>query len=123
MAPRGGVVKAMGNTDDQKGCYSYGRWILIEHDNGLSSIYGHLSAAIVSEGQIVTTGQVIGYSGGAPGAYGSGYSTGPHLHFGLFATAGVQVSRYTSSINCKGVSIPIANPQDYLDPLAYLPKL
>lgn len=123
MAPRGGFVKAMGNTDDAKGCYSYGRWILIQHDDGLSSIYGHLSAAIVTTGQIITTGQVIGYSGGAPGAYGSGYSTGPHLHFGLFATAGVTVQRYSSSINCKSVSIPIANPQDYLDPLAYMPSL
>ncbi len=120
---RSGVVKAQGNTDQQSGCYSYGRWILVEHDNGLSTIYGHLSATIVTVGQGVTTGQVIGYSGGQPGADGSGYSTGPHLHLGLFVTAGVSVQRYSSSINCKNTSIPIANPTDYLDPLAYLPKL
>lgn len=121
-AASGGVVKAIGNTDDQKGCYSYGRWILLEHTNGLSTLYAHLSAAIVSQGQPVTAGQIIGYSGGQPGADGSGYSTGPHLHFGLFVTAGVSVQRYSTSINCKNVSIPIANPTDYLDPMAYLPK-
>ncbi|MBX4195473.1 peptidoglycan DD-metalloendopeptidase family protein [Candidatus Parcubacteria bacterium] len=118
---RGGVVEAMGNTDDQRGCYSYGRWVLIRHDNGLSSLYAHLSASIITQGQVVTAGQIIGYSGGQPRAYGSGYSTGPHLHLGLFVTVGVQVSQYTSSINCKNVAIPLANPQDYLDPLAYLP--
>lgn len=118
---RGGVVEAMGNTDSQPGCYSYGRWVLIQHDNGLTSLYAHLSASIVTTGEAVATGDIIGYSGGQPGASGSGYSTGPHLHLGLFATAGVEVSRYTSSINCKNVSIPIANPGDYLDPLAYMP--
>lgn len=122
MAARTGVVKGQGNTDDQKGCYSYGRWILIEHDNGLSTLYSHLSASTVSTGQAVTTGQVIGYSGGQPGAYGSGYSTGPHLHLALFVSAGVRIQRYTSSINCKNVSIPIANPSDYLDPVAYMPR-
>jgi murein DD-endopeptidase MepM/ murein hydrolase activator NlpD len=120
---RSGIIRAQGNTDLQSGCYSYGRWILVEHDNGLSTLYAHLSASIVSAGQAVVTGQVIGYSGGQPGADGSGYSTGPHLHFGLFVTAGVSVQRYSTSINCKNTSIPIANPADYLDPLAYLPKL
>lgn len=123
MAVRSGVIEGMGNTDDQRGCYSYGRWILIRHDNGLTSIYGHLSGAIVSTGQAVLTGQVIGYSGGQPGQYGSGYSTGPHLHLGLYASANVQIARFTTSINCKNVSIPLANPQDYLDPMAYLPNL
>ncbi|MDB5194082.1 MAG: hypothetical protein JWN50_96 [Parcubacteria group bacterium] len=123
MAVRSGVIKAQGNTDLQPGCYSYGRWILVEHDNGLSTIYGHLSATLVSTGQAVTTGEVIGYSGGQPGADGAGYSTGPHLHLGLYVTAGVTVQRYSTSIGCKNVSIPIANPTDYLDPLAYLPRL
>jgi murein DD-endopeptidase MepM/ murein hydrolase activator NlpD len=120
---RSGVIKAQGNTDSQPGCYSYGRWILIEHDNGLSTIYGHLSATLVTTGQAITTGTIIGYSGGQPGADGAGYSTGPHLHLGLFVSAGVTVQRYSNSINCKNTSIPIANPTDYLDPLAYFPKL
>lgn len=120
---RSGVVSGTGNTDDQRGCYSYGRWILIRHDNGLSSLYAHLSGSIVSSGQDVSEGQVIGYTGGQPRQNGSGYSTGPHLHFAVFVTAGVQILPYSSSKNCQNVSIPLANPRDYLDPLGYLPNL
>ncbi|HEY9586154.1 MAG TPA: peptidoglycan DD-metalloendopeptidase family protein [Candidatus Paceibacterota bacterium] len=116
-----GTVTATGNTDDQKGCYSYGRWILIRHGNGLSSLYAHLSAFRVTQGQTVSTGEIIGFSGGYPGANGSGFSTGPHLHLGLFATEGVRVERYASSKFCKNVSIPTAPLRGYLDPLAYLP--
>lgn len=120
---RDGVISGTGNTDSQKGCYSYGRWVLIKHDNGLSTLYAHLSASLVSTGQSVTSGQVIGYSGGMPGAFGSGFSTGPHLHLGLYATQAVRIEPYTTSINCKGVSIPLADPKAYLDPLAYMPTL
>jgi murein DD-endopeptidase MepM/ murein hydrolase activator NlpD len=119
-----GVVSGFGNTDEQTGCYSYGRWILIKHSNGLSSLYGHLSLSkITSVGQAVDTGQIIGYSGGQPGSFGSGYSTGPHLHLGLYATQGVHVGQYTASIFCKQVQIPLAGPDAYLDPLAYLPTV
>jgi len=120
---REGVVSGIGNTDDQRGCYSYGRWVLIKHDNGLSTLYAHLSSSIVSIDQTVSRGQVIGYSGGMPGANGSGFSTGPHLHLGLYATQGIRIEQYTSSINCKGVKIPLADPRAYLNPLAYLPSL
>ncbi len=116
-----GVVEAMGNTDEQSGCYSYGRWVLIRHGNGLSTVYAHLSGATVVPDQAVSTGQIIGFSGGQPGAFGSGYSTGPHLHLGLFATEGVRVQKYTASRFCKNVSIPIAPINGYLDPEAYLP--
>ena len=117
-----GVVEAMGNTDEQKGCYSYGRWILIKHNNGLSSLYSHLSGSSVRVGQEVTTGQVIGYSGGQPGVYGSGFSTGPHLHLGLFASQGVRVQLYSSSKFCKNVVVPTSPLNGYLDPQAYLPR-
>ncbi len=117
-----GTIKGYGNTDDQVGCYSYGRWVLIDHGNGLSSVYAHLSAAKVSVGQTVSRGEVIGYSGGQPGMSGSGHSTGPHLHLGLFATEGIKVAKYTQSKFCKNVSIPIVEGLNaYLDPLAYLP--
>jgi len=122
-AVRDGVISGMGNTDTQKSCYSYGRWVLIKHNNGLSTLYAHLSASLVSAGQTVTTGQIIGYSGGMPGAFGSGFSTGPHLHLGLYATQAVKIEQYTTSINCKGVNIPLADPKAYLDPLDYLPAL
>lgn len=118
-----GFVEGTGNTDEQRGCYSYGRWILIKHGNGLSSVYSHLSGTLVSKGQEVKTGQVIGYSGGTPRVYGSGYSTGPHLHVGLFASQGVSIRQFTQSRNCQQVFVPIADIKAYLDPLAYLPSL
>lgn len=118
-----GVVTGVGNTDDQPGCFSYGRWVLIKHNNGLSSLYAHLSSARVSPGQTVTTGDVIGSSGGQPGTPGAGFSTGPHLHLGIYATEGVRIQRYENSNFCKQVSIPIASSNAYLDPLSYLPPL
>lgn len=117
MAVLDGVVKGVGNTDTYQKCLSYGKWVFIQHPNGLSTIYGHLSVQLVKVGDTVTTGQLIGYSGE------TGYVTGPHLHLGLFATQGARIEQYTSSIGCKGVSIPIADPKAYLDPLAYLPAL
>ncbi len=118
-----GVVAGMANTDEQKGCGSYGRWIVISYDNGLSSVYGHLSGISVQKGQKVTNGQVVGYSGGTPGVFGSGYSTGPHLHVGLFATQGMEIRQFVESRGCKSVVVPIVDVKAYLDPLAYLPSL
>lgn len=71
----------------QGGGYSgFGRYVQINHGkdsdgNTLISFYGHLSRSVVTGSQNVSKGQLIGYSGGAAGAYGSGTSTGPHLHF------------------------------------------
>jgi len=118
-----GIVKGIGNTDDQPGCYSYGRWVLIEHPNGLSSLYAHLSSIKVSPGQTVSTGDLIGYSGGQPGTSGAGFSTGPHLHLTIYASQAVNIKKYDNSKFCKNVSIPIAPANGYLDPLEYLPKL
>jgi LysM repeat protein len=53
----------------------YGNYIVISHDNGTQTVYGHLSHVLVSDGQRVVQGQVIGLSGN------TGNSTGPHLHF------------------------------------------
>lgn len=60
--------------------YQYGRYIMIDHGNGLSTLYAHLSQASVNAGQRVAKGEVIGYVGN------TGFATGPHLHFGLYAT-------------------------------------
>lgn len=109
-----GIVAGTGNTDNFPGCYSYGKWILITHDNGLSTLYAHLSYIGVNEGDKVSTGQVIGYSGN------TGYSTGPHLHFGVYASQGVQIITYSKSKNCHNAVIPIADPKAYLNPLSYL---
>jgi Peptidase family M23 len=54
---------------------SYGRYVVIDHGNGYSSLYGHLNAIVATVGQYVDQGDLIGYLGS------SGNSTGPHLHF------------------------------------------
>lgn len=56
---------------------NYGQALRIEHDGGVETIYGHLSRRIVSVGQWVEKGELIGYSGN------SGKSSGPHLHVEL----------------------------------------
>ncbi|GMB01730.1 peptidoglycan DD-metalloendopeptidase family protein [Pelosinus sp. IPA-1] len=53
----------------------YGKAVIIEHGNGISTLYGHNSELLVSEGQRVRKGEVISRVGS------TGYSTGPHLHF------------------------------------------
>lgn len=63
-----------------KGNQSYGNLIRIRHSNyqgtkQLETYYAHLSKILVSNGQTVSEGQIIGYSGN------TGHSTGPHLHF------------------------------------------
>jgi murein DD-endopeptidase MepM/ murein hydrolase activator NlpD len=112
-AARGGVITATGNTDVGK-CLSYGKWILLRHDNGLSTLYGHLDTISVSAGQSVNLGQVIGLSGN------TGYSTGPHLHMSVIASDAIKVQKYANSRNCKNVTIPLANTKAYLDPLSYI---
>lgn len=114
FAAGNGAVTATGNTDTTRGCYSYGKWVLIRHNTGLSTLYAHLSLIKVSPGQEVSTGQLIGYSGQ------TGYATGPHLHFTVYATQGVKVQQFTNSINCKNAYIPIAPLNAYLNPLQYL---
>ena len=110
-----GVVLGIGNTDAVKGCLSYGKWIMIDHGNGLSTLYGHLSLQKVEAGERISAGQVIGYSGS------TGYATGPHLHFGVYATQGVRLVSNPQSIRCKGVIIPSAPANAYLNPVEYLP--
>lgn len=53
----------------------YGNYVVITHDNGTQTLYGHLKNTVVSPGQSVSAGQTIGYEGS------TGLSTGPHLHF------------------------------------------
>ena len=69
MAPADGVVT-------YAGFYSgYGRLIEVDHGNGITTRYGHLSGFAVTDGQTLRKGQVIGYVGM------SGRSTGAHLHY------------------------------------------
>ena len=88
-----GIVALVGNSSS-----GYGNYVVIAHAGGLDTLYGHLSTALVTVGQTVTQGTVVGLEGS------TGNSTGAHLHFEL-------------RINQKPV-----NPAPYLPPGAPSPN-
>jgi len=69
IAPADGVVRFSEIVN------GYGRTVLIDHGNGISTLYGHMSGYAVTPGEMVHRGDTIGYVGQ------SGRSTGPHLHY------------------------------------------
>lgn len=71
------VAAASGRVTTSTYNYSAGNYIVISHGNGVSTVYMHASALYVSEGETVSQGQKIAAVGS------TGYSTGPHLHFGV----------------------------------------
>jgi len=104
FAVKSGKVVGVGNN----GKYAYGKWIAVDHGDGLLTLYGHLSSQLVSKGSKVKTGDKIGKSGN------TGYSTGPHLHFSVFTSKSFEV---VESKNVKGLMIPVGasiNPTKYL---------
>lgn len=109
-----GVVVGTGNTDLVCKGASYGKWILIRHDNGLSTIYGHNSVIRVSANQRVARGETVALSGA------SGYATGPHLHFSVLASDGVEVVQRKSKVCAGTYTMPVADLRAYLNPLLYL---
>ena len=114
LAAEEGIISAVGDTD--AGCRgaSYGKWILIKHPSNLSTLYTHLSSIGVSAGDRLTRGGRIGYSGM------TGYATGPHLHFTVFATQGVRVDSIVSRVCGRTMILPISALNGYLNPLDYL---
>ena len=68
----GGKVRVVKNQGRRVG---YGQYVIIRHDNGLETVYAHLSKQLVAENQYVEAGEVIGLGGN------TGRSTGSHLHF------------------------------------------
>lgn len=71
VAADGGTVKEV-NTNPNVG---YGIYVVIDHGNGLTTLYAHLNSVSVAAGQPVSRGQQIGRAGS------TGWSSGPHLHF------------------------------------------
>jgi murein DD-endopeptidase MepM/ murein hydrolase activator NlpD len=111
-----GTVLGTGNTDISCPGASFGQWVFIQYDNGLSSTHAHLSLIKVSKGQRVGRGEVIGYTGG------TGRVTAPHLHISLYAPKSAKVETIPSK-SCPGQTLtqPIAATNGYLDPMFYLP--
>ena len=69
-ARSGKVIFAGGNA-----CCSYGLYVIVDHGDGVETLYAHFSRMVVSQGQTVNQGDLLGYGGR------TGYATGEHLHF------------------------------------------
>jgi TP901 family phage tail tape measure protein len=80
FAANAGVVrtsKDLVGPGGKEGYYSYGRYIVIDHGDGLATLYAHLSERLAQVGQQVPAGSRIGLAGQ------TGHASGPHLHFEL----------------------------------------
>ncbi|MEX2145333.1 MAG: peptidoglycan DD-metalloendopeptidase family protein [Candidatus Spechtbacterales bacterium] len=101
-AARGGVVVAIENSP-----YAYGNWVAIKHDNGLVTVYTHMSDfGLAGAGSPVEEGERVGFMDS------TGYSTGSHLHFMVYAPG----TFHTKPSAIAGI-LPIGatlNPFDYL---------
>ncbi|MEI6660452.1 MAG: peptidoglycan DD-metalloendopeptidase family protein [bacterium] len=113
-----GTVIGVGDTDKYCKGASFGKWVFIKYDNGLSSTFGHLSVINAKAGDKVSPGDTVALSGN------TGHSTGPHLHVTVYASQGADV-KSVPSISCNGHTyiMPIAPTSAYLDPMLYLPKI
>jgi len=106
IAATDGTVIATGNQDNFCPKVGYGKFIVIRHNNGLTTLYGHMANYIVSVGQTVARGEIIGYMGK------TGWATGPHVHFVVFSSA-----TYTLKSSKYCGPFPIGGS---LDPMQYL---
>lgn len=88
------------------GRVQYGKFIVIKHNNNLATLYAHLSRQIIGVGAFIKKGDIIGYSGN------TGYSTGPHLHFGAYWAPSVTLKSFPG-VGLVPVGVTI-NPADYL---------
>ncbi len=110
LAVLDGRVAAADNNDKGTSRFSkfqYGKYIMIQHDNNLTTLYAHLSRQVVKKGDTVKRGDVIGYSGN------SGYSTGAHLHFGVYWAPSVSYKSIPPAAGQVPIGVTI-DPKDYL---------
>ncbi len=105
LAAADGKVIAIGNN----GRYAYGRYIAVDHGNGLVTMYGHLSSVSKKLGDKVKRGDTIAKSGN------TGNSTGPHVHFTVFSAKSFDVvpSKIVKSLKDIPVGATV-NPKVYL---------
>ena len=101
-AAASGTIIGMGNL----GRLAYGKWIAVDHRNGLITLYAHLSKQAAQLGQSVQNGDVIGYEGS------TGFSTGPHLHFTVYASETFRIEERSYGLLPVGASL---NPMDFLE--------
>ncbi len=107
FAAEKGEIIASGNQDSYCHKGAYGKFVVIKHENNLATLYAHLSLIIKKEGDLVERGDLIGYVGN------TGYSTGSHLHFTVYAANTVKIE---PSKQC-GPKMPYGgdlNPMKYL---------
>ncbi len=105
LAAADGKVIATGNN----GRYAYGRWMAVDHGNGIVTMYGHLSATAKSRGDRVKAGDTIARSGN------TGNSTGPHLHFSVFSAKSFEIVPSKSVASVKDIPVgATVNPTNYL---------
>ncbi len=118
MAMADGLVLGTGDTDLTCSGASFGKFIFIKYNNGLSSTFGHLSLIKMGEGDQVKRGEIVAYSGN------TGHTTGPHLHVSLYASEAVKMeSRPSKACDGRVYRLPVAAVNAYLDALYYLPRL
>ncbi len=107
-----GVVLRVDNNDRgfaRWNRYQYGRYVIVNHVNNLTTLYAHLSKTAVSAGDIIKRGDLIGYSGN------TGYAFGPHLHFGVYYTPDVELKAIPPAKGLVPVGVTV-------DPVTYLPE-
>ncbi len=104
----GGKIILTGNQDDF--CYrrGYGKFVVVEHDDGYYALYAHLNTVRVSTGDTLGNGARIGTVGK------TGYATAPHLHVSIFRPNGF-------SIDAKNGCGPYPDGTD-INPLTYLER-
>lgn len=99
----GTVIVATGNNGE-----ACGGEVLLRTDVG-DFMYCHLSKVVVQSGTTVEAGQLVGLSGGRPGAYGAGSSTTPHLHIGLTRSGRLWCSQPLLVSIAKGEEVDLTN--------------